>query len=367
MTAPADPASGLQDLGWTETRARDFQPWRDEGLEPGRVTLEHNPVYRVRTSQGEVLAEAAGRLKHRAEGRHALPVVGDWVAIRFGPAGGPAQIREVLARQTWFSRKAAGRETIEQVVAANIDTVLVVFGLDKPINARAIERYLVAARRSGAVPIVVLNKVDLAAEGASHLTAEAARAAGAVPVIAVSAHSGAGLEALRPYLVRGATIALIGPSGAGKSSLVNRLIGQEVLPTGEVREWDARGRHTSVHRQLVMCEGGGLVIDTPGMRELALWDAEAMDDAFEDIAALASGCRFSDCGHDREPGCAVKAAVEAGTLEAGRHQSYLKLRAEHAATERLRDERAQQAAKRGAKTASRAYRMLLKQRARDGR
>jgi len=357
----------LSRLGWSEARAREFRPWEGLGLLPGRVALEHNHVFRVLTGLGEQLAESAGRLKHRAEGRHALPVVGDWVAIRPNPSGGPAQIREVLARQSWFSRKAAGRETVEQVVAANIDTVLVVFGLDKDVNARAIERYLVVARRSGAAPLVVLNKADLSGDDSGDRVAQAAQVAGDVPVIAVSARSGAGLEQVRRLLGTGRTLALLGPSGAGKSSLVNQLIGRELLPTGDVREWDARGRHTSVHRQLVVCEAGGLVIDTPGMRELSLWDAETLGDTFEDIVGLAVACRFGDCGHDREPGCAVKAAVDAGRLDPGRYQSYLKLQAEQVVIERRREERAQQASKRGAKIASRAYRSLQKQRAREGR
>jgi len=366
MTA-MDQTDDLGWLGWSEARVREFRPWEAQGLQPGRVVLEHNHVYRVLSSQGEQFAEASGRLKHLAEGRHALPVVGDWVALRPNPSGGPAQIREVLARHSWFSRKAAGRETAEQVVAANIDTVLVVFGLDKPVNARAIERYLVVARRSGAVPVVVLNKADLSVDEVGDRVAEAARVAGDIPIVAVSARSGVGLEQVRRLLGAGRTLALLGPSGAGKSSLVNQLIGRELLATGDVRTWDARGRHTSVHRQLVVCEAGGLIIDTPGMRELALWDADTLGDAFEDITAIAASCRFSDCGHDQEPGCAVKAAVDAGRLDAGRHQGYLKLQAEQASIERRREERAQQESKRSAKIAARAYRSLQKQRTRDGR
>ncbi len=355
----------LEQLGWTAARQGEFAPWGAAGLQPGRVALEHNHVYRVLTAEGEQLCEAAGRLKHRAEGRHALPVVGDWVGIRPNWSGGRSQICELLSRHGWFSRKAAGRGTNEQVVAANIETVLLVFGLDQPVNARSIERYLVVARRGGAHPVVVLNKADLSGDAGARI-AEARLAAGEAPALAVSARSGAGMDEIGRYLVTGQTLALLGPSGAGKSSLVNRLVGRELLPTGEVREGDARGRHTSVHRQLVVCEQGGLIIDTPGMRELQLWDTDAVGETFEDIAALAVSCRFSDCGHDREPGCAVKAAIEAGVIDAGRHQSYLKLRSEQAAIERKRDERAQQPSRHGVKVQQRALRALRKHPARDG-
>jgi ribosome biogenesis GTPase len=356
----------LEGLGWTDARAREFAPLAAAGLEPGRVALEHNHVFRVLTAAGEQLAEVAGRLKHRAEGRHDLPVVGDWVALRPNPSGGPAQIRELLGRQTWFSRKAAGRETTEQVVAANIETVLLVFGLHAPVNARSIERYLMVSRQSGAHPVVVLNKADLAGEATAERVEEARRVAGQTPVLAVSARTGEGLDAIREYLVPGQTLALLGPSGVGKSSLVNRLVGREMLPTGEIREWDARGRHTSVHRQLVVCESGGMIIDTPGMRELALWEPDAAGETFDDIEALAAGCRFADCSHDREPGCAVKAAVEAGQLDSARHQGYLKLRTEQQEIERRREERARQPEKRGAKARQRPG-PSLPPRGREGR
>jgi len=218
----------------------------------------------------EILAESAGRMKHRAEGRRALPVVGDWVAVRRDSVGTRSQIREVLSRTTWFSRKAAGRETEEQIVAANVDVVFIVFGLDVHVKSNAIERYLVLARRSGARPVIVLNKSDIA-EDAAAMQEEAELAAPGVPVHVVSARIETPLAALESYFAPGRTVALLGPSGAGKSSIVNRLIGHEVLPTGDVREWDARGRHTSVHRQLVARAAGGLIIDTPGMRELQLW------------------------------------------------------------------------------------------------
>ncbi len=357
----------LADLGWSAARERAFADLAAAGLVPGRVVLEHNHVYRVLTAAGEQLAEIAGRVKHLAEGRHALPVVGDWVALRVDPLGARSQIREVLPRTSWFSRKAAGRGTEEQIVAANIDTVFIVFGLDVPVNANAIERYLVVARRSGAAPVVVLNKADLA-DDVDVAVEEGRAAAGDAPVVAVSTRTGHGMEAFEPYLRRGVTVALLGPSGAGKSSIVNHLVGHELLATGEVREWDARGRHTSVHRQLVVREGGGLVIDTPGMRELQLWNTDdVVDETFADIAALAAACRFRDCQHDREPGCAVKAAVDAGTIDAGRYANYLKLQSEQAETSKRRTERALADAKRIGRIGSKAIKALQRERQRQGR
>lgn len=329
----------LTPLGWSPEWEAAFAPLGAAGLVPGRVALEHNHVYRVLTGEGEQLAEAAGRLRFRAGGRHELPAVGDWVAVRPGARGARWRIEAILPRRSRFSRRAAGRAGHEQVVAANIDTVLLVYGLDRPVKGRSIERYLVLARKSGARPVIVLNKADACdAEASARTTAESA--AGDAPVHVVSAKTGQGIDQLRQYLARGRTLALLGPSGAGKSSIVNRLAGREVLPTGEVRAWDARGRHTSVHRQLVSLEDVGVIVDTPGMREIQLWEAdEAIEDAFADVAALSAECRFRDCRHDREPGCAVKAAVEAGRLDAGRYRSFLKLQQERIASEQQQDER----------------------------
>jgi ribosome biogenesis GTPase len=254
-------------------------------------------VFRV-SADGERLAEAAGRLKHEAGGREALPVVGDWVALRPDTSGARSQIREVLTRRTWFSRKVAGRLTLEQVLAANIDTVFVVFAIDDSVNVRAIERYLVAARRSGARAVVVLNKADLAADLGGRV-AEASVVAREVLVVASSARTGLGLDVLEGFLGVGQTIALLGPSGAGKSSLVNGLVGQELLPTGEVRPWDSRGRHTSVigsswcarpadsssTQVSANCSCG---IRTP-------WTRPSM------TSLLATACRFRDCRHGTSP------------------------------------------------------------------
>ncbi len=362
-------ARHLEALGWSDTLEAAFASHAAAGLVPGRVSLEHNHVYRVLGAGREWLAEAAGRIKYQASGRHELPAVGDWVAVLPDEAGGRALIRAILPRRTWLSRRAAGRRTTEQVVAANIDTVLLVFGLDRPPNPRAIERYLFLARRSGADPAVVLNKTDLAEDLAGAVRAATA-AAGDAPVHAVSAMTGGDVSSLEVHLQHGRTLALLGPSGVGKSSIVNRLVGRELLPTGDVRPWDARGRHTSVHRELVVRADGGLIVDTPGMRELQLWDAEesAIDEAFADIAALASGCRFRDCLHDREPGCAVKAAVASGALAEARYQSFLKLQHERASVAAEREVRARLGAdrsgraRRDAKIMTRALRALQKQR-----
>lgn len=356
--------SPLAALGWTDRLTAEFAPLAASGLVPGRVSLEHNHVYRVMTEEGEWLAEAAGRIKFEATGRRELPAVGDWVGLRPAPRGHRASIRAILPRRTWFSRKAAGRETEEQVIAANVDVVLIVFGLDQHVKPRAIERYLALARKAGVAPVVVLNKAD-AAEDVAAAVAEATVVAGDAPVHAVSATMGTGVPVLEQYLKPGRTLALLGPSGAGKSSLVNRLIGEDVLATSEVRDWDARGRHTSVHRQLLQRPGGGLIIDTPGMRELQLWDGdEGVGETFDEIIELAPECRFRDCRHDAEPGCAVKAAVEEGRVEATRYESYLKLRHEHEAMEKLRDERAMLDAKRQAKVTGRAIKAMQKLRGR---
>ncbi len=351
----------LAALGWNESFAKAFAALPDRGLVPGRVALEHNHVYRVLTAEGEWLAEASGRLKFRASGRHELPAVGDWVGVERPVSGDRARLRAILPRRTQFSRKQAGRETREQVVAANIDVVLLVIGLDAGVKPRSLERYLLLVRQSGARPAIVLNKADLVE--ASALVEQVEALATGVPVLAVSARDGRGMEALRETIHAAETAALLGPSGAGKSSIINRLAGEALLETGDVRDWDRRGRHTSVHRQLVPLPGGGLLIDTPGVRELSLWDADGTsDETFPEITALAAACRFRDCRHDQEPGCAVKAAVAGGRLDAGRYESYLKLRGERDDLARRQDERAQIEQRRQARVVTRAQKALEKQR-----
>jgi len=260
--------------------------------------------------------------------------------VKPNPAGDRDVIQAILPRRTFFSRKAAGRETEEQVIAANVDTVLIVFGLDTHVKPRALERYVTLARRAGAQPVIILNKSDLAEDVGADV-ADAVTVAGDAPVHALSALDEATLAVLFGYLAPGRTVALLGPSGVGKSSLVNRLVGGDRLATAAVRDWDARGRHTSVHRQMLVSPSGGLIIDTPGMRELQLWDASgAVRETFEDIEALATRCHFTDCRHRDEPRCAVKAAVAEGKVRADRLESYLKLQNELADLARQQEERA---------------------------
>jgi ribosome biogenesis GTPase len=351
----------LDDLGWTPRFADAFAPHGEAGLEPARVSLEHTHIYRVMTPGGERLARVAGRLRHAATRRADFPAVGDWVALEPAAPGEEARIRAVLPRATHFSRRAAGDPTEEQVVAANIDVVFLVSGLDHDFNPRRIERYLVTAWESGAAPVIVLNKADLV-EDPRAFAAEVEAMAPGVPVLTVSAKEPASLDALGAQLAPGRTAALLGSSGVGKSSIANGLIGEALLRTHEVRASDSRGRHTTTGRQLVLLPRGGILIDTPGMRELQLWDStEPAEAAFADIAALANDCRFRDCRHAGEPGCAVAAAAAAGTLSAARLESYRKLQEEQAFAATQQDERARIEQKRAGRIGAKALRKRLKQ------
>ncbi len=318
----------LENLGWNDTFDQQFEPHRSNGLEPARVTEEQRGQYTVMSATGESPAVLSGRLRNAVLTREELPAVGDWVALRPHGDGHLAVIDAVLPRRSAFTRRAAGNVSEAQVVAANVDFVLLVSGLDGDFNPRRVERYVTLAWESGATPVVILNKSDLCTDIPSRI-AEVESVAPGVDTIAVSAVSGEGLDALRALMKPGRTLALLGSSGVGKSTLVNALLGEGRQRTSAVREDDSRGRHTTTYRELILAPGGGMVIDTPGMRELQLLaDEDSLDRAFDDVAQLAVECKFRDCTHESEPGCAVRAAVDDGRLAPDRWESFLKLRRE---------------------------------------
>ncbi len=321
----------LVKFGWSEHFAKHFQPLIEKGYLPGRVSYQNQHLYRVYTEQGEVLAEAAGKIRYEAESSEDLPAVGDWVALRLRPQEGNARIQSLLPRRSKFARKTTGTKTEAQIVGANIDTIFLVTSLNQDFNPRRLERYLTTIWESGARPVIVLNKSDLCqdeAEISTHI-AGAQDIAFSAPVLAVSAKAEKGIDALLAYCVEGQTIALIGTSGVGKSTIINKLLGFERQAVKAVRAHDDRGQHTTRHRELVLLPTGGLVLDTPGMRELQLWEADSgIGTTFDDIEVIAADCSFRDCQHQREPRCAVQAALQAGTLDAARFENYTKMQKE---------------------------------------
>jgi ribosome biogenesis GTPase / thiamine phosphate phosphatase len=340
-------SDGLQALGYTSTWEAAFAALAAPELRPARVVLEHGKFLRVHDGQSEHLAVPSGRLRHEAASSAELPTVGDWVAVE-GSAeaalAAPASeallpIRAVLPRQSRFSRRRVGNRDEEQVVAANVDLVLLMMGLDSDFNLRRLERFLSLVLASGARPVVVLNKADSAADLVGQRQAVAALV-GAAPVVTTSLRAPDGHHAVLPFVTVGPasagappvrhTVALLGSSGVGKSTLLNRLCGEDLQRTGEVRAGDGRGRHTTSYAQLFRLPQGALCIDTPGLREIQLWAAEeGLEGAFPEIESLATGCRFGDCRHgEGQPGCQVQAALAAGTLAADRWQGFLKLRGE---------------------------------------
>jgi ribosome biogenesis GTPase len=344
----ADPIT-LARLGWRDDLDEAFAPHAENGLVPGRVAVQHRGAYSVYTEAGEISAEISGRLRHEAVGAADLPASGDWVALD------GSTIQAVLPRRTKLSRKVAFVETGEQIIGANVDVVLVLTALNGDLNLRRLERYLTTIWESGAEPSVVLTKADLCEDLDSALL-EVETVAIGVRVHVVSSVTGLGVEEIRDRAAGDRTIAFLGSSGVGKTTLLNRLLGEEVYAVNEIAA-DGRGRHTTTRRELVLLPEGGLVLDTPGMRELQLWAAEeGIEAAFDDVEALARTCRFSDCSHEREPGCAVLAAVDDGTLELDRLRSWRKLQREVRALELRQNQRLQIEARRARRVQARSVR-----------
>jgi ribosome biogenesis GTPase len=325
-------------LGWSDHFEQAAALEAADGLEPARISAQYKGGYSALSASGEIRADVSGRVRHFAGAKSDLPVVGDWTLLERLP-GNEGLIQSVLARRTSFSRKVAGEAAQEQVMAANVDVYFIVSALDNDLNARRIERYLTMAWEGGGEPAIVLAKADLCPD-VDAAVLEVEDVAPAVPLFVTNDVAGEGFDALAAHLAPNRTAVLLGSSGVGKSTIVNRLLGEDRQLVKEIRE-DGRGRHTTTNRELIVLPTGGLIIDTPGIRELQLWEAgEGLDDVFGDIAELSRSCRFTDCAHDTEPGCAVKAAIVDGTLTQARLNSYRKLARELAWLERRRNKRA---------------------------
>nr|WP_257350881.1 ribosome small subunit-dependent GTPase A [Pseudalkalibacillus decolorationis] len=316
--------------------------WLAKEYVPGRVALEHKGMYTLLTESGELKGEISGKMRFEASTREDYPAVGDWVMCQVRENEQSATIHSILPRSSKFSRKMAGVTTEEQIIATNIDTVFLVNALNRDFNVRRIERYLLMAWESGANPVLVLSKSDLC-EDVEERVREVETVAFGLPIHIISSEKEVGIDELLPYLAEGKTGALLGSSGAGKSTLVNRLYGQEIQKVKEIREGDDKGKHTTTHRELFLMPQGGLLIDTPGMRELQLWNSsEGLSESFQDVENLSELCKFRDCQHVEEPGCAVQESIATGELSNDRYNAYKKLQRELAYLERKNNQRAQQ-------------------------
>lgn len=349
LLAGAITAMNIESIGWTGEFQRSLDELGEGEWKAARVAQEHRDGYIVLSADGELRARVSGKMIHRATSREDYPATGDWVAIHRHGTDDIAVIHAVLPRKSAFVRyRAGGRagvggRTEQQVIAANIDTCFLVCGLGQDYNPRRTERYLAAAWQSGAVPVIVLNKADLVDDPAACVEEASSLAAG-VDVVALSACHGDGVEQLRRWIGPGTTAVFLGSSGVGKSTIVNRLVGVDLLDTGEIRADDGRGRHTTTHRELVTLPGGGVVIDTPGLRELQAWyEGEWATETFADIDEFAGKCRFRDCTHNGEPGCAVGEALERGALDVARFDNFVKMAREERRLEERRDQKARMA------------------------
>lgn len=356
----------LEQLGWSQFFEANWNSGARDNESAARVIAQHREIWEVASEFGEGRAEASGKLRLSAGAGGAWPAVGDWVSVS-GEIVSGLTIRQVLPRRTEIVRKMAGRRAEAQVLAANVDTLFLMMALDGDYNPRRLERYLAQGWETGARLVVLLNKADVCEDWESR-EEEIRRIAVGADVLSISTATGDGLSRLEQYLRFGETVVLLGSSGVGKSTLVNRLLRGDWQATRPVRSSDSRGRHTTTARQLFFLAGGAMVIDTPGLRELQLWDAaEGVAEAFGDIEVIAGRCRFRDCTHNGEPGCAVSAAVAKGELDDARLENHRKLLREQAFLERKIDKGAQHNAKERIKTIQRSARELYRQREKKGK